>query len=203
MGTKPNEILQFWFDDVVEKPERLAERNKFWFQSSPEIDGVIEERFKADVEAAANGQYDDWGKDAHDSLAFIILLDQFPRNFYRGTAQAFAHDSIALARCQEMIASNRLKGLQPIERSFALMPLQHSEDLDVQKQSVQCFSDLTQEAPAAFKQTLDNNYQFARDHLEIIEKFGRFPHRNAILGRESTEKELNYLTSGGKTFGQG
>jgi len=202
MNTKSHEVLQFWFDDVVEKPERLTARNKFWFRSSSAIDVEISEQFKTDVEAAANGQYDDWGGDAHGLLALIILLDQFPRNIYRGTAQAFAYDAIALAQCQEMIASELLKDLELIERAFALMPLQHSEDLDVQKQSVQSFGDLAQEATAAFKHTLNNNYLFAKDHLEIIEQFGRYPHRNAVLGRESTEQELKYLTSGGKTFGQ-
>ncbi len=203
MDNKAREILQFWFGDVVQNPERLKERNKFWYESSMEIDAAIRDRFQADVDAAAGGEYDAWCSNARSALALVILFDQFPRNIYRGTAQAFAHDSRALACSEKIIANNKLAQLEPIERTFALMPLQHSEELQVQKRSVKLFDELATGAPTEFKDILENNLQYAKDHLEIIEKFGRFPHRNAVLGRESTDEELVYLSSGGQTFGQG
>ncbi len=203
MKNKFDEILQFWFDDVVENPECLKERNKFWFQSSPEVDKAINTHFKDDIDAAAQGQYDEWVETARDALALIILFDQFPRNIYRGTAQAFAFDALSLARCQNLIASGRLIELHPIERAFALMPLQHCEELEVQNESVYYFAELARESMPAFKDVLENNYQYAKDHLDIIQQFGRFPHRNLALGRESTTQEVEYLASGGKTFGQG
>ena len=154
------------------------------------------------LEGAARGGLSGWADDARGRLALVILLDQMPRNIHRGSPAAFMHDGQAAVHCVAGIESGQDRVLHPVERVFLYMPLQHAEDLELQRRSVEQFESLASEADAAWRDSFVENVRFAREHHDIVERFGRFPHRNRILGRESTEEELHFLADGGPTFGQ-
>jgi uncharacterized protein (DUF924 family) len=202
MTFDPEAILSFWFDDAAQDPERAAAREGFWFGSSPEADALVRERFAAAIDAASAGELDHWGESARSALARVILLDQFPRNVWRGTARAFAHDPLALVAARSAVAAGRLAALSPVERAFLILPYQHSESLDAQRDSVRLSDEIARSAPAAWRPLLEHYADFARQHLALIERFGRFPHRNAVLGRTPTAGERAYLERGGASFGQ-
>jgi len=176
MDTKPQGILDFWFSGRVESQ---------WFASTPELDQEIRERYQAVWERASCGALDDWAHTADGSLALVIVLDQFPLNMFRGEARSFAWErkSVEIAlhaidkKFDETIARERL--------AFLYMPLMHSEELEEQDLSVTLYE----------KRNLKQNLKFAEHHRDIIRRFGRFPHRNSILGRESTQDEMEYLAS--------
>ncbi|WP_420243504.1 DUF924 family protein [Roseiterribacter gracilis] len=169
-------MLRFWF--VEAGPDQ-------WFASDPAFDETLRRKFGALVEQAAAGALDDWAKDRERALALLLLLDQLPRNLFRGTARAFATD--AKARAVATVALDRgFDADRPAEqRLFFYVPFMHSEDLADQDRSVALFAAAQAELPV--------NYPFAVQHRAIIERFGRFPHRNAALGRPSTEEEAAFL----------
>ena len=171
-----NDILKFWFDETDQN---------LWFQSSSDFDSEIENRFENDYKLAVQGLYDEWVSEPRGTLALIILLDQFPRNMYRGTPKAFASDDKALSLSQFAIKEDQDTGLSPHEKMFLYMPFQHSEDLEIQEKSIQLFKSLNKDMPQA--------YDYAIRHYDVINEFGRFPHRNTILGRQSTSAEKDYL----------
>jgi len=197
------EILQFWFADAAQSPVKAEARTSFWFTPSAETDAECRERFRATVEAAARGHYNSWLQAPRSALALVVLLDQFPRNIWRGTARAFAHDAQALAIARQAVASGFRPKLAPIEQPFLTLPFQHSESLDAQRESLRLCEEIDIAAPPDWKPVLQSFVPYARQHFEIIERFGRFPHRNAVLGRVSTSAEETYLARGGETFGQG
>jgi uncharacterized protein (DUF924 family) len=197
------EILRFWFGDAGESPAKAEARMSLWFEASPETDARIRERFGAAVDAAARGELTAWTAAARPSLALVVLLDQFPRNIWRGTARAFAHDGQALASARKAVALGFLRELAPIEQPFLTLPFQHSESLEAQHESVRLCREIETMAPHEWRATLAIFAPYADRHLELIERFGRFPHRNAVLGRVSTADEEAYLAGGGETFGQG
>ena len=203
MSTGPEDILNFWFTDAAHHPIKAQSRKDFWFGSSSEIDEVVRRRFASSVAAAARGELSDWLTQARSALALVIVLDQFPRNIWRGQHEAFTHDTQALRAAHYGVDAGYLAALSPVEGAFLIMPYQHSELLECQRKSVQLFEDLAQSAPAEWRPLLEEYLSFARQHLAIIERFGRFPHRNHVLRRQSTPEEDRYLTSGGATFGQG
>ena len=200
--TSPNDVLDFWFRDATSGPEALERRGKVWFNVDPAFDRECATRFAALLEDAARGALDDWAGTPHGRLALVILLDQMPRNIHRGSPGAFAHDTRAAAHCVAGIDSGQDRSLHPVERIFLYMPLQHAEELDLQRRSVERFESLAAEADDAWRDRFVENARYARLHRDIVERFGRFPHRNRVLGRESTEEELRYLADGGPTFGQ-
>jgi uncharacterized protein (DUF924 family) len=202
MVAGPEEILSFWFADAAEDPVKAKIRSEVWFGTSAESDRVIRERFSGTVAAAGRGELSEWRTDSRSTLALIIVLDQFPRNIWRGRAEAFAYDPQALETAQRGVRAGHLPQLSPIERAFLIMPFQHTESLENQRESVRLYEDLVRSAPPEWRNLLEENLSFARQHLIIIERFGRFPHRNRVLGRSSTAEEENYLASGGATFGQ-
>lgn len=175
LDENPTLILDFWFEEVG--PEG-------WFVKDQALDARIKERFSGSYDAAAAGDFDHWQESAPEALALVILLDQFPRNMFRDTPRAFATDGKALAAAKDAIARDLDRDLTPGERQFLYMPFQHSEDLADQVRSVDLFAERVGD-----EKTLD----FAKRHLAVIERFGRFPHRNAILGRRSTSAETEYL----------
>ena len=197
-----DDVLAFWFEDATQSPEALQRRSAVWFGADPAFDGECATRFSAMLEDAARGGLSGWADGGRGRLALVILLDQMPRNIHRGSPAAFMHDALAAAHCMAGIDSGQDRALHPVERIFLYMPLQHSEDLEVQRRSVEQFESLTSEVDAAWRDTFVDNVRYAREHHDIVERFGRFPHRNRILGRESTEEELDYLAAGGSTFGQ-
>jgi uncharacterized protein (DUF924 family) len=165
-----------------------------WFRADPAYDAQIETRFLALHAAAQAHALDDWKNDPHGCLALVILLDQMPRNMFRGTPRAFESDAQALALSDEAVTRGFDRELLPVERMFLYMPYQHSEDLATQQRSLELFAKL--EGEPSLKESID----YAHRHHDVIARFGRFPHRNAILGRVSTDAELEYLKQPGAGF---
>ena len=170
------EVLAFWF------AERVRKR---WFDSTPELDAEIRSRFQSLWERAAQGALEDWAGQPEGALALAIVLDQLPLNMFRGDARSFATERAAVGLAHEAVRRGLDRALEPERRVFLYMPLMHSEDLADQDESVRLFE----------SGGLEDNARFARHHRELVRRFGRFPHRNAILGRESTPEELAYLAS--------
>ena len=197
------EILGFWFGDARASPAKAEARMSLWFEANPATDALIHERFGVAVDAAGRGELAAWTAAARPALALVVLLDQFPRNIWRGTPRAFAHDERALAVARQVLAVGFLRELAPIEQPFLILPFQHSESLQAQRESVRLCREIMTMAPVEWRTTLATFAPYADQHLELIERFGRFPHRNAVLGRASTEDEEAYLAAGGETFGQG
>jgi uncharacterized protein (DUF924 family) len=198
----PEAVLEFWFAGAAADPSAAGARSSFWYGGSADVDREIVERFGPWVQAAARGELDGWAATPRGRLALVILLDQFPRNLHRGTAGAFAHDRRALELVREAVASGHLDALRPIEQVFLLMPYQHVEDLALQREGVAAYERITGAAPPGWRALLEYTLDFARRHLAIVERFGRFPHRNESLGRASTRAEQRYLKTGGERFGQ-
>ena len=171
----PDGIIDFWFSDSSQQR---------WFKSTPAFDRELADRFGACVEAAGQGQLDDWMNSARGSLALVILLDQFPRNIHRGTADAYRHDASARSICKHAVDVGQHRDLSGWYLGFLYMPLMHSEDIQDQELSVRLFTEAG----------LDNT-SYAIHHRDIVRRFGRFPHRNRLFGRESTREELEYLDS--------
>ena len=197
------ELLDFWFGDSVRDQRSLEARVRIWFRSEPEFDREIERRFGHLVEQALTGELANWEDDPHGRLALVLLLDQFTRNIHRGTARAFAGDARALGLVRDAIAAGDREHLAPIERAFLGLPLEHAEDLDVQTLSVaQARGNLEGVASGALRHHLERFLQAAEEHAETVRRFGRYPHRNKALGRESTAEESAWLAEGGKGWGQ-
>ncbi len=185
-------ILEFWFG----QPEQpgYGEPRKIWFVKKPEFDREVRTCFMSDYEQAAAGKLDEWKNSPLSCLALILLLDQFPRNMFRGTVQAFATDSQALATAKYAIAQGYDRELLPVQRWFIYCPFEHSENLEDQDRAVALFRQLSDDPDSA--EAID----YAIRHREVIMRFGRFPHRNAILGRVSTPEEEAFLQQPGASF---
>ena len=193
-------ILRFWFGTASDDLVVAEECAKLWWKKNPLVDAEIRERFAGVLDAAANGQLDNWLGHAHGRLAMIILADQFSRNMYRDTPRAFENDALALSWCKGGLESGVDHDLRPIERVFHYMPLEHSESVDDQQRSVAMFTELAQSVPAQQRKLFDGYVDYAVRHRDIVQRFGRFPHRNAILGRESTDEEVAFLQQPGSSF---
>lgn len=192
-----DEILEVWLG-AGDVPS--AETRERWWAKDPAFDAMLTARFGALLDRAARGELDAWAKTARGSLALVILLDQLSRNIHRGMPRSFAHDSRALAIARDALARG-LDAELPIEhRTFLYMPLMHAEDVAAQRECVQRFEQLARNAPPSARAALETNVDFAKRHLEIVERFGRFPHRNAILGRETTPEEAAFLLEPGSSF---
>lgn len=176
-----SEVLTFWFQEIDAK---------LWFAADPGFDDLIRRRFLGVMQNAAAGELYSWRATAEGRLAEIIVLDQFSRNVYRNTPQAFAQDPIALVLAQEAVSSGALGLLNPVQRSFLLLPYMHSESVQIHAVAERLYKDF---APA-------RNYEFELRHKAIIDRFGRYPHRNAILGRNSTPEEVEFLLQPGSGF---
>lgn len=195
---KQNAILTFWFGDDSLKP--LANR-KLWFGKSPDFDAAIRQRFADDLETASHGAYDDWAKTPGGALALVLLLDQFPRHVHRGEDLAFSCDELALRASQIAIARELDIKLTIVERAFLYLPFEHSEKIEVQERSVELFRTLYEETRDQDERSfITEALEYAVRHRDIIEEFGRFPHRNEILGRESTRREIEFLKKPGANF---
>ncbi|MEM9715652.1 MAG: DUF924 family protein [Pseudomonadota bacterium] len=179
---KAQDVLDFWFVETT-KEQR--------FKKDPDFDALIKKRFGDDVAHALEGGFPDWEDTPQGRLALIILLDQFTRNIYRNNPKTFAGDDRALALSQRAVADGDMVAMEEVfHRIFTLMPMMHSEDLAVQDASIPLFETHTDA----------NTLKYAIAHRDIIARFGRFPHRNAVLGRESTSEEAEFLTQPGSSF---
>jgi uncharacterized protein (DUF924 family) len=202
------QIRDFWFGKLPMSAQALEQRVNFWFPADePEDlqnkrDQVIRSRFGRLVERAAKGELASWADSPRRSLSLILLLDQFPRNIYRRTAKAFAYDDQALAHTLSGMRSAADGALDIVERLFFYMPLQHCEAREVQEESVAAYRRLVGEAPQEFRGVFEASLESALEHRSIIERFGRFPHRNAALGRPSTSQEEAWLSESGNRMGQ-
>ena len=195
-------ILSFWFANATHDPNQAQERYDFWFRATPEIDAEIRQRFADLYSQARAGELQAWEASPHSCLALIIVLDQFPRNLYRATPAAFATDSQAQTLVKHGLTQSYQSALSWIEQAFFLMPLQHAEQPSLQQESVRRSQQLLNQAPAEWRKILDSFHRSAEKHLSIIQQFGRFPHRNSILGRASTPEEQAFLDAGSGSFGQ-
>ena len=184
MIVNPDDVLSYWF---APGPERMAR----WFGGDAATDADCRRRFASTLDAAARGELDDWTTTPRGRLALIVVLDQFSRNVHRGTSRAFAQDARALALCLDGLARGDDRALAPEERAFFYLPLEHAEDAAMQARSVACFEALAAEAPEQ-----SEFLPFAREHRDVIARFGRFPSRNATLGRRSTPDEEAFLAGG-------
>ena len=200
MDKKIAQILDYWYGDFVSEGSAVDERFKFWFGKSEQADREIKHRFSADVEKLIDNQYQHWLQYPKGRLACILLVDQFCRQIYRGTPAAFEHDHLALSFCIQGIESGHDLDLTRPLRYFYYLPLEHSENLQHQNQCVAAYQAMADEAPEAYRYIYTGAKGYAEEHLKIIERFGRFPHRNKILGRISTPEELDFLTQPGSSF---
>jgi uncharacterized protein (DUF924 family) len=176
-----DEVLTFWLEDVDPKS---------WWVADPEFDDRVRQRFAPLLASAAQGELYEWRTDAQGRLAEVIVLDQFSRNIHRGTPAAFANDAMALVLAQEAVARGEHEQLEKVQRALLLLPYMHSESRSIHVQAEQLYRD---HAPPY-------NYQFELKHKVIIDRFGRYPHRNSILGRESTAEEIEFLKQPGSSF---
>ena len=200
-------VRDFWFGALPLSAAQLNQRMRFWFgaessQVRAQRDDTIRRRFGTLLERAADGELGAWADGPRRRLSLILLLDQFPRNIYRGTARAFAYDDQALALTLSGMQSAADAALDVVERVFFYMPLQHAETREVQDESVAAYRRLLTEAPGELHTFFAGSLRSAENHRALIEQFGRFPHRNDILGRTSTPPEIEWLKQGGATFGQ-
>lgn len=192
-------ILHFWFG-ALENGQTSPEQQKLWWNKNPQTDKYITQHFEKDVLNAIAGKYEDWLQDPKGTLALIILVDQFCRHIYRNTPTSFAADPIALQWAKQGIELQHDKQLSLTERTFFYMPFEHAEDLAAQQQAVALFYGLYKQAPAAQRQLFQDYYNYAERHKIIIERFGRFPHRNEILKRPSTAEEEKFLAGPNSRF---
>ena len=194
----PEDVLSFWFEDVITRPDTLGAQVKRWYSGGKEMDAAITGRFGATIEALSNGLADAWARHGpRDRLAAIIALDQFSRSIHRKSPKAFTSDPLALRLAREAVAKNEDQQLDPIERWFIYMPFEHSEAMADQREAVRLFEKLMSAATDHTRTSFQSALDYARRHAEVIEKFGRFPHRNDVLGRTSTPEEAAWVKEHG------
>ncbi|WP_447838198.1 DUF924 family protein [Aeromonas salmonicida] len=194
-------LLDFWFGDDADDATRAARQAPLWWGKSRETDALIASLFGELAEAAAAGSLAQWAEVPVGRLALILLLDQLPRNVHRGTPGAFARDPHARDLCLKGLSIGADRALSPLARVFFYLPLEHAESREQQARSVTLFEALATEQSATPAQaTFEGFADFARRHQVIIERFGRFPHRNAILGRADTPQEADFLQHPGSGF---
>jgi uncharacterized protein (DUF924 family) len=200
-------IREFWFGRLPLSADDMNRRIRFWFGGDTTEFGRLRDehmraRFGELLELAASGDLASWADGPRRRLSLILLLDQFPRNMFRGSPRAFAHDAEALALTLSGMQSAADAALHVVERMFFYMPLQHAESPEAQDESVAAYRRLLAEAPQELRGPFAGASRSAENHRAIIERFGRFPHRNRVLGRTSTAAEEEWLRKGGEQFGQ-
>ena len=193
----PQEVIHFWLGTAPEDIGAVDAASKRWYAADARFDAQVRDRFHTTIRRAREGAFRNWEDTPHGALALVILLDQLSRNAYRGTPEAFAGDARALAVATSALEAGVERELGCAGRAFLYHPFEHSEDPADQERSVRLFESLVGAAPAPWRQFAADFVPYAHAHREVIARFGRFPHRNAILGRISTPEELAYLRAGG------
>ncbi len=194
------ELLQFWFGDDPDDVVVAESKAELWWGQRQETDELLQARYGGAASAAAADVLDHWAGSPRGRLALILLLDQLPRAIHRETPAAFAQDAKARKLVEQGLESGADRLLRPIERVFFYLPFEHSEDLEDQDRSVQLYRELETEVPTAHRETFAGFVDYAVRHRDIVARFGRFPHRNLILGRESTPEEKAFLERPGSSF---
>jgi uncharacterized protein (DUF924 family) len=205
MKALEKEILAFWFDGYeMHRPFSRALFKK-WFMASNELDDEIRKRFEEHLIRLSEDQHriDVLADSASGALAAAVLFDQFPRNMYRNTASMFAYDGLALSVAKDLVSRSDFATLPPVMKVFACLPFEHDESLRSQQEAVKLIGGLLEDVNLQLEERsmIESSLDYAHRHLQVIEKFGRFPHRNKILGRISTQQEIDYLNNGGENFG--
>ncbi len=190
-------ILSFWFGNPTDPG--YGHYRKAWFIKDSAFDAQIRQQFLSDTDEAAAGVYNSWQAQSMSAIALLLLLDQFPRNLYRGHSRSFATDAQALAVAQHVVDAGLDRELMPAHRFFAYLPFEHSEDMRHQNRCVELMQRLVQDFPNLDK-GLKGGLDYAIRHRDVIEQFGRFPHRNQVLSRQSTSEELIFLQQPGSSF---
>ncbi|MEX1364977.1 MAG: DUF924 family protein [Nannocystaceae bacterium] len=195
-------ILVFWFGELSGPHDIDPSKNSLWWAGGEAVDQEVRERFGERVGQALAQQLEHWTESPRGTLALVILLDQFTRNIGRGTPEAFAGDALAVAVVELALQRGDDQHLRPVERGFLYMPLMHAEDREIGLRCLEVFERLAKDIAALDREGYPDFLSAAKAHQEIVQRFGRYPHRNAILGREPTAEEEQFLASGGPSFGQ-
>jgi uncharacterized protein (DUF924 family) len=196
-----NEILSFWFGDDVEDEASIEAASARWFGRDDAFDAEIARRFGSLPERARAGELDDWRSSANTALALVLVLDQFPRNLHRDSADAFRYDGLALEIALAAIEAGFDEAVEPVRAPFFYLPLEHAEDLAAQDRCVALFERLQNRCAPRLREHVNQYHSYAVRHRNVILRFGRFPHRNAHLQRSSSEEERAYLAGDGERFG--
>jgi len=200
MTTQPANVLDFWFGPSGTATEIVGRQRKLWFVKSAANDQAVIDQFADTLVAATAGRLDHWADTPRGRLALLIVFDQFPHHIHRNQPQAFATDPQALALSLAAIKAGDESHLTPIERVFLYLPLEHAESNEMQDRSVALYEKLADEAANEERAIFDDFLNYARQHRDVVARFGRFPHRNTILGRPSTDNELEFLKLPGSRF---
>jgi uncharacterized protein (DUF924 family) len=195
MDKRAKTILDYWFGDLDQSPEYFAQRMPFWFNGGKKVDATIRRRFGQDLKAAVRGDFRHWERSPREALALIVLLDQFSLNLYREKPQSYDQSRLALPIARRLIQKRMHRLLTPVERCFVYLPFEHSENLKDQATSVALFTELWREAPAYAKKEFAGTLDYAKRHARVVRKYGRFPDRNDVYGRENTPSEDRFLAS--------
>jgi uncharacterized protein (DUF924 family) len=202
MDPRVDDVLVTWFGiDPIPSPDIIAR----WYRKDPGFDDELRARFFELYEEARRGELDVWRSHPHSEMALLVTLDQFPRNFFRDSPQAFATDPIALGLARDLLSPESASQLTFHQRAVAMLPFQHAEDRAAQAEGVAGYEALLAEAkaanlPPAAINGLTQALEYARKHQVIVDRFGRFPHRNKVLGRDSTPEETEFLKQPGSSF---
>lgn len=202
MPARIEAVLTFWFGLSRTEPAAVRDNYPRWFGADAATDAEIAERFGELYQQAVAGALSAWEQTPRGALALIILLDQFSRSLYRRRPEAFAMDPVAQRLCLDGLRLGHDEVLSPLERAFFYMPLQHAEFAHLQDLSVERYEALVRGADEAWREALQGFLDYAREHRDIIHRFGRFPHRNRVLGRTSTPAEEAFLAGGASSYGQ-
>ena len=196
----PADVLEFWFGTLNDSGRADSAHSQRWWRKDPSFDASIRERFAPLHAAIANGERETWLEQPRERLAYVIVLDQFSRNMFRDTARMFAADARALDAARGGVAHGDDRRLAADERSFLYMPFMHSEALADQERCIELFAQFARELPESERESARAQRQYAERHRDIVRRFGRFPHRNRLLGRESTPEEQEFLKQPGSAF---
>ena len=200
MSDRIEDVLDFWFGELNDLGCASPEHRKRWWTKSDAFDEAIKAHFLNDYEAVAAGDCETWRSTARGTLAYIIVLDQFSRNMFRGTPNMFVADELAREACSEGLDAGFDAELEFDERVFFYLPLEHSESMEDHHRCIELFKDLLERAPEPLEADAKNYLDFAKSHEAIVKRFGRYPHRNETLGRASTPEETKFLKEPGSSF---
>lgn len=197
-----DEILDYWIgpEDIV--PEAWGKKQSLWYAFDEKVDDEIRNRFGAELTAAENGDREDWLHSDRGCLALLVLYDQFTRNLYRGTPDVYRNDPAAVTVTDQLVATGALHGMNVPAHILAFHAYHHAEDVNRQEKVLELARALTDRSPPEWQESIRKNLAFMENHAGVIRQFGRFPHRNKILGRESTQEETEHLERDNRTFGQ-
>jgi len=197
---RAREVLDEWIGPPGPDGKASPEKSRRWWMKDPTFDAFLRERYGSLIEQAIEGGLEAWEDDPHDALALVLLLDQMSRNVHRDTERMYAGDARALALAERLVDSGDVRALLPVERYFVFMPFMHAEDVARQRRCVELFAAMAEGTEGPLREIFASGKEYALRHLEIVERFGRFPHRNSVLGRTSTGEEVEFLKQPGSSF---